>query len=211
MNIRGNMKFLKEQGQEKASEESWLDFKDEFAAQSEAKYPFEVAFETACFWAARMFTRRYRREKPVVYLDMDGVLADWCGAAGVVPNPNHKNYPEIALEDGFYRKLPLITGAKDSVRLLLTYKGMDLWVATKATKRNFNCASEKLFWLEEHFPELMNRAFIVPDKGHLNGDYLIDDYKERWESKFNGTFIHFDEVNPIESWNKVFDVLEKYK
>lgn len=212
MSIRKNMKYLEENGLQRASDENWKDFEDEFSGTgTKQQFAFKAAFETACLWASKKFALRNKGEKEIVYLDMDGVLADWCGAAGVVPNPNHKKYPEIALHDGFYRDLPLIKGAADAVPYLLTFKGIDLWVATKATRRNYNCASEKLFWLEEHFPMLASRAFIVPDKGHLNGSFLIDDYKERWEPKFNGTFIHFDESNPIDSWNKVFETLEEYK
>jgi 5'(3')-deoxyribonucleotidase len=149
--------------------------------------------------------------KKIVYLDMDGVIADFWGGVGR-PNPEW-NPPEMYVK-GFFRKLEVMPGAKKAVAELLANPNLDVYIASKPDSKNLDSATEKFEWIREHFPALLKKIFLTCDKGHLNGHYLIDDNIEEWGPKFKGTFLHFDEHNPIESWHKILlklNCLEKHE
>jgi hypothetical protein len=143
-------------------------------------------------------------KKKIVFLDMDGPLFDF--RKGVGRDPYEQDPPEMfALE--FFRNLPVQSGARWAVSELLACDYLDVYIATKPTTKTLHirngkgyypCHSEKVGAIAEHFPELLKKMFIVPDKLLLRGDFLIDDDK-RWE-KFPGMFIHFDERDPERSW-----------
>jgi 5'(3')-deoxyribonucleotidase len=142
----------------------------------------------------------------IVYLDMDGVLANfWLG----VGRPDAEwNPPEMYVK-GFFRNLPLMPGAKRAVAELLANPNIDLYIASKPDSINMDSATEKYQWINEHFPELIKKIFLTCDKGHLNGDYLIDDDLERWGPKFKGKFLHFNEKSPLESWERILVELRR--
>jgi 5'(3')-deoxyribonucleotidase len=147
-------------------------------------------------------------QKKILYLDMDGVLADF--DKGVGRKKRIKDPPEMFVK-GFFRKLPLMPGAKNAVKSLLLHKRLDIYILTKPTTKNLHCATEKFQWIEEHFPELLRKMFVACDKGHFNGHYLIDDDKKAWAKKFKGKFLHMDKDNSEESWAELLKYLEKYK
>jgi len=144
----------------------------------------------------------------IVYLDMDGVLADFRKGVG---RPNFEKDPPEMFEKGFFRRLPLVPQAKEAVQELLTHSYIDLYIATKPTTGNLWCATEKFQWVEEHLPQLLKKMLVVCDKGHLNGDYLIDDDKAQWGEKFPGTFLHFNEFDPENSWKEILTYLSRYR
>lgn len=139
---------------------------------------------------------------------MDGVLADFRKGVG---RPNFSPDPPEMFEKGFFRTLPLMPNAKEAVKQLLKCSYLDVYIATKPTTGNLWCATEKYQWIEEHFPELLKKMFVICDKGQLNGDYLIDDDKTQWGDKFKGTFLHFNEFDPESSWNEILKYLSKYE
>lgn len=144
----------------------------------------------------------------IVYIDMDGVLADFEKGIG---RPGHEwDAPEMFVP-GFFRRLEVLPGAKEAVGKLLTFSQLDVYIATKPTTKALGCATEKFQWIEEHFPDLLRKMFITCDKGHLNGDYLIDDDISAWGQKFKGTFVHFDQFNSEEAWKKIVEYMERYK
>jgi len=142
----------------------------------------------------------------IVYLDMDGVLADF--DAGIGHPYVYKSDPPEMLKKGFFRNLPVVPGAKEAVARLLANPNVALFVATKPTTKNLNCTLEKYEWIDEHFPELLKRMFMVCDKGLLIGDLLVDDDFEEWGLKFSGQFIHFDRKAPLSSWEDAVNEIE---
>jgi 5'(3')-deoxyribonucleotidase len=77
------------------------------------------------------------------------------------------------------------------------------------TSKALNCASEKMEWIQEHFPALLRRMCLVCDKKLLRGHVLVDDDAALWKKKFKGKFIHFDRNNPADSWRAVVEELCK--
>jgi len=150
----------------------------------------------------------------IIYLDMDGVMADFDGALPPAQRrqPGKNNWdPPAMFEPGFFRGLPLMPGAKDGVAALLTDPNLDVYVGSKPTTKNTLSATEKYQWIGEHFPGLLKKIVLVCDKGLLRGDVLVDDDAERWQGKFVGEFIHFDRDRPAESWDLVVRRLSSVK
>jgi len=143
-----------------------------------------------------------------VYLDMDGVLADF--DAGVGRTYEYKSDPPEMLAKGFFRNLPVMPGAKEAVAVLQENPMVDLYIATKPTTKNLHCATEKYEWVAEHFPSLLKKIFMVCDKGHLNGDFLIDDDFKEWGDRFQGNFIYFERNAPLSSWDDALVVINEW-
>lgn len=153
--------------------------------------------------------------KPVVCLDMDGVLVDF--NAGIPREPDMINEvgvpwfsdPHEMYAKDFFANLPVLDPAINAVKRLLTEYDIDLHIASKPIPNEF-CASEKCLWVQKHLPDLIKKTHLLQDKALLNADFLIDD-DMRWKGKFKGTFLHFNTNNPYDSWNAVFAALEPYK
>ena len=139
---------------------------------------------------------------------MDGVLADFNKGVG---RPGFERNPPEMYEQYFFRNLPVMEGAKEAVAQLLEHKDIDLYIASKPDSINLWCATEKFQWIQEHFPALLKKIFLTCDKGHLNGDFLIDDDFKQWGNKFKGNLLVFDENNPKESWARILEALSVYK
>jgi 5'(3')-deoxyribonucleotidase len=145
--------------------------------------------------------------KKIVFLDMDGVLFDFDGA---IKTTYGFDPPEMFVP-GFFRDLKVMPGSHFAVAELLSMPHLDVFVGSKPTSGNLNCATEKFESIALNFPRLLKKMVLACNKGLLRGDYLVDDDKERWEKKFQGTFIHFDKHNSEESWKNVVKILGEAK
>lgn len=157
-------------------------------------------------------------KKIIAYFDMDGPLADFeIGIGRNVGHPkrgiyeHNRDLVKPMYEKGFFRNLPVTAGAKEAVEELLNIDRIDWYIATKPmVDQVYYSATEKFEWLNEHFPMLVEKTFMTCCKSHLNGHYLIDDHKEKWEPIFNGSFLYFDVAKPVESWENIVNYLKKY-
>ena len=95
-----------------------------------------------------------------VYLDMDGVIADFERSAHeheMAP----KNFKRVA---GAYLELEPMPGAVEAVKDLEA-AGFLVFALTKIPRSNPYAATEKLLWAKRHFSSLEDRIIITPDKG----------------------------------------------
>lgn len=135
-----------------------------------------------------------------VLVDMDGVLADFdlqvrLDLSARYPDIEHviarttfkfgEAYPDygdvihdIMSSPGFFRKLPLIEGAKAGWQRLIEL-GYQPRICSSPLRFNENCVQEKLAWLRQHFgAEVANDALITRNKSACDGIALIDDRPE---------------------------------
>ena len=145
---------------------------------------------------------------------MDGVIADF--ERGFVEAS--KTPKEFKVIPGSYSNLHPYPGAVEGVKDLIEL-GYYLFILTKIPSENPYAATEKMIWLQKHFPVLKDHIIVTPDKGCVGTvrDFLIDDHPE-WANahKFPGTNIKFggDAVGPFgyaSDWERVVNLFEKNK
>lgn len=145
--------------------------------------------------------------KKIVFLDLDGVLADFDAAA--VDQNGSKDLSKMFVK-GFFRSLPIKEGAKEAVDRLRQYQGIQLCIGSKPVKTNLWSTIEKYEWVQEHFPFLLPNVTLTFNKGLLLGDFLVDD-DSIWKELFRGEFILFDRERPHESWDVVLNRLREWR
>jgi len=158
--------------------------------------------------------------KPIVLVDMDGVLADFDAALwnviteqeiptnctretqrvrflhDAVSKEDRPRIRAIVEECGWFRNLPLIPGAREGLRALEDLA--EVWICSKPLEPNRTCRDDKANWIEEHLgPRWVDRLILAPDKSLVRGDILLDDApKPSWYARASWTPVIFPTI-----WN----------
>lgn len=142
--------------------------------------------------------------KPIAYVDMDGVIADFAAGMKHAGVDDPKVFKLMA---GAYMNLPLCFYAERLIDTL-ERKGFKVRILTKPPTDNVFAATEKLIWIKQQFPRLLEHVTITHDKGQVGSerDVLIDDrpHKANCEN-FRGTFYHWVDNPDWDNFNKVLD------
>ena len=135
-----------------------------------------------------------------LYLDCDGVLADFdAGATAVLGLPPtayenrhgpHRFWRKLAEAPDFYFGLPLLP---DAMTLFDAVRHLDPIILTGMPQGNW-AAGQKQRWAEKYFPGTRIITTMARDKrDHCReGDVLVDDqlrHAERWRGA-GGIFVH---------------------
>jgi 5'(3')-deoxyribonucleotidase len=150
--------------------------------------------------------------KEVVWIDMDGVVADFVVKATEYAEKMGLTFQEFADQKqyrhikGFYRGLPLISGAKEAIQKLEDSGKYDLYFLSAPSWGNVSCFSDKRVWVEKHFPTFRKKMSLSFQKGHHLGHYLIDDRTKYGAGEFMGEHIQFGNYQ-YPDWNAVLKKL----
>ena len=152
-----------------------------------------------------------------LYLDCDGVLADFDkGAAAVLgmhPRAFEKRFglgkfwQKLATAPDFYFGLPLLP---DANRLFDAVKHLDPIILTGLPRGNW-AADQKVRWAAKYFPGTRIITTMAKDKRNhaKEGDVLVDDQKRHahlWE-EIGGVFIHHTDIDEtLETLGAHFDL-----
>lgn len=135
-----------------------------------------------------------------LFLDLDGVLADFDAGAhmvlGMYPKPFEEKHGKrefwrrLARANDFYATLPLMP---DAMILFDAVRHLEPTILTGLPLGNW-AAPQKVKWAAEHFPGTKIITTMARDKyRHMTGmDVLVDDradHRSKWEDA-GGTFIH---------------------
>jgi 5'(3')-deoxyribonucleotidase len=141
-----------------------------------------------------------------IFIDMDGVLADFYKAKENHPDFGKKGFkPDLELDFSTFEP---ILGAIEAVQKLIDM-GHDLFIATTPPWNHPDAWGQKRNWVEEHLPALKRKMFLTHRKDLLIGDILIDDTTYRGQKDFTGQFIHFGIGNNKMNWPQITDVIQQ--
>lgn len=138
-------------------------------------------------------------EKPILYVDMDGVTADFYGAVTKLAPPG-KTFlanqdsdwvTEVCVKNpNIFRRLEPIPGAIAAInRLSAHYHILFLSAHMCEVPQSL---TDKFLWLESYFGTWSHRRLkLTHEKHRAIGHYLIDDRITNGVDKFTGKHIHF--------------------
>lgn len=148
------------------------------------------------------------KTKPILYIDMDEVLADFSGNQALEFWGRVKRNPPQMYEPGFFESLQPLPGAISSVTQLIQEDNWDIYILTQPVSKSPISYMEKANWILKWLPELRDKLIMTQNKALNIGDVLVDD-SEKWEKVFTGTFIIFRRNVPsITMWPAVLRDLD---
>ena len=150
-------------------------------------------------------------KKPIIYIDMDGVLVDFESAlTKVSPEMLEKFAGEYDNIPGIFALMDPVPGALEAVdRLKEKY---DLYILSSSPWENPTALGDKLAWVKKYFggdgqENSFFRKVIFSSVKHLNrGDILIDDRTANGAGDFLGRHIHFGS-SEFPNWQSVLNSL----
>jgi len=137
-----------------------------------------------------------KRDKKIVYVDMDNVLVDFPSAFSKIPKRyliTHKdNMDEVP---GIFSVMDPVPGAIESFNELADL--FDTYILSTSPWGNETAWSDKLNWVKKHIGNKATKRLILSHHKNLNlGHYLIDDRPNNGARDFIGEFISFNPLEP---------------
>ena len=149
--------------------------------------------------------------RPVVYVDMDGVLADMWGEVAArhgvshwrKARKTHKRIEQVAKNPGFFRNLPALPNAARLIRSILKMVGEYSILSSPLLSRVDQSSKEKTEWLQHHLKRNAPTAIIYDhnkEKYARQSDgtpnILIDDFEtnvELWRARGGIAILYKDQ------------------
>ena len=151
------------------------------------------------------------KEKIKLFLDMDGVLADFIKAVEEHPDYEISKKHDLLDQLDVFGMLEPIPGAISAVNKLWVSGKYDMYIASTPPWDNVEAWTHKRVWVEKYLPMFKKRLILTHHKDMLCGspkDIIIDDRKKNGVEKWNGVHIHFGEDLDALDWEDVLKKLE---
>ncbi len=146
--------------------------------------------------------------KKLLYIDLDGVIADFISAMNSHPLrkiPPYDEHPDTIPH--IFRNLNSIDGAIESVKKIIKSEKYEVYFLSTAPWNNPSAWTDKRLWLEDQFGDSINRKLILTHrKDLLKGDILIDDRPNNGAKDFEGKWIQFG-TEEFPDWNAILKIL----
>ena len=139
--------------------------------------------------------------KKVIYIDMDGVIANFAKAA---KKGGWDHRPDKHVD---YRNLEVMPGAKEA--LMKLNEDFDIFIASTPPWARPDMWGAKREWLEQHFPWLTRKLILTHRKDLLIGDILIDDSRWRGQPDFQGDWLWFGTSQRCLDWPSTIELIYK--
>lgn len=144
-------------------------------------------------------------KKDVVYVDMDGVVANFAKKWKKMYGKELDLYHIPPTPTGFYSDLEIIPGSIDAIKKLSEH--FDVYFLSTAEWNNISSWSDKRLWIEKHFGKYAHKRLILSHNKSLHiGKYLIDDRAIDTNLAFTGEFIHFGSTM-FPTWESVINYI----
>lgn len=148
--------------------------------------------------------------KKVIYIDMDGVIANFDKGAetwGSKIGLTAKEFIDKKLyrSSKFYYELELIEGAKEAIEELDKY--FDVRLLSAPSWGNPDSFTEKRLWVEEHLGEWSRKRMDLSfRKDRSIGHFLVDDRTKYGAGNFFGEHVMYG-TEPFHNWKSVVEYL----
>ena len=145
-----------------------------------------------------------------IFIDMDGVIADFESAAeaeALVKGVTKLSRPDLFVN---YRALSVIDGAIEAVAKLNA--DHEVFIASTPPWTRPEVWGHKREWIGEHFPDLKRKIILTHRKDLLIGDILIDDSRFRGQPNFQGEWYWFNKNWDNRNWKACLEwIYKEYK
>lgn len=145
-------------------------------------------------------------QKPIAYVDMDGVLVDFMGAKETL-TPEEKEKYGTHIEDvpGIFSRMKPMPGAIEAFKQLSRH--YDIYILSTAPWDNESAWSDKARWVKKHLGIYGYKRLILTHRKDLNeGAILIDDRAKKGAAQFDGVWLQFGK-HPFNNWEDTHKIL----
>jgi 5'(3')-deoxyribonucleotidase len=142
-----------------------------------------------------------------LFIDMDGVLADFMGA--VITHPDYGNGKDLDELDVFENLNP-IPKSIESVNKIIDSGKYDVFILSTAPWGNPKAWMDKRLWIEKYLPKLKKRLILSHYKDLCCGsdeDIIIDDRICNGVERWGGVHLHFGPSGEYPNWETILEVL----
>ncbi len=135
--------------------------------------------------------------RPVVYVDMDGVLVDFDGYVRdfMTSEAREKFNGQYDQVPGIFRRMQPMPGAIEAYGWL--HANCDTYVLSTSPWDSQDAASDKIAWIRRWLPVATKRVILTHCKHLLRGDVLIDDRATNGADRFVGELVQFGGTAPL--------------